>query len=118
MVIQIPAEALLANFKAQVGAGRYSVRLGKSINNHSNSNPTFRGDLPGHFEWRLIRSFVHHHSHPSRIKRMMMLTQAPLRWKTKMIVGGRRRIGARSSRSVIDTLRWNAGAVQSSIKNS
>jgi hypothetical protein len=50
MIIEVPAEALLAYFKAQMIAIGYSVRLGKAFNNQGNSRPTFCGDLPGHFE--------------------------------------------------------------------
>src|SRR5262245_46773510 len=60
MVIEIPAEALLAHFEAQVIAGGYDGgRLGNAFNNCDNSRPPLGGDLPGHFEWRLIYSFVH-----------------------------------------------------------
>jgi hypothetical protein len=65
MVIEVPAESLLAYFKAQVIAGRYSGRLGKAFNNCDNSRPPLGGDLPGHFEWRLVYNFFHCHSHPS-----------------------------------------------------
>src|SRR6266511_1523598 len=64
MVIEVPAEALLAHFKAQVIASGYSVRLGKTFHNCDKASPPLGGDLPGYFERHLIHSFVHLHTHP------------------------------------------------------
>jgi hypothetical protein len=65
MVIEEPAESLLTYFKAQVIAGRYCGPFGKAFNNCDNSRPPLGGDLPVHFEWRLIYNFFHCRSHPS-----------------------------------------------------
>src|SRR5262245_21890641 len=58
VVIQVPAEALLAYFKAQVVAGGYNGRIGKPFHNCDNSRSPFGGDLTRHFERRLIHSFI------------------------------------------------------------
>jgi hypothetical protein len=65
MVIKVPAKALLACFKTQVGAGGYDAGLWKTFNNCDDTSAPLGGDLPRHFEWRWIYDFVHRQSQPS-----------------------------------------------------
>jgi hypothetical protein len=69
MVIEEPAEALLAHFKAQVIASGYSGRLGKAFDDCDNARPPLCSDLRRDFDWRLINRPVHFHSHPSQLLR-------------------------------------------------
>jgi hypothetical protein len=65
VVIEIPAEALLAHFNAQVIAGGNDAGLRKTFDNCDDMSATLGGYLPRHFEWCGINSFVHRSPHPS-----------------------------------------------------